>query len=82
MGGKTPRRAIVAVFGALLLHIHAAEVAVAVAVVDLRNIGEELRLADPLEREGGLLARVGVRPLSGHLDSGVRSHLHGVVGIA
>ena len=41
-----------------LLLVYAAEVAVAKAVVDLCDVGEELRLLDPCEREGGLLTCV------------------------
>lgn len=65
-----------------LLPIHAAEVSVAESVVDLRHIGEELRLLDPLERKGGLLTRVGVRPLARKLYGSVGRHLHHIILLA
>ena len=62
-----------------LLRAAADEVAVAVAVVDFRDVGPELRLGDPAEREGRFPARVGVRPLAGDLHGRVRSVAHDVV---
>ncbi len=65
-----------------LLPIHAAEVSVAESVVGLHHIGEELRLLDPLERKGGLLMRVGVRPLARKLYGSVGRHLHHIILLA
>ena len=65
-----------------LLAVAAAEVAVSVAVVDLGYIGEELGVAHPFEREGGLHARVGVSPLAGQFNGRMGSVHHDVVGLS
>ena len=43
-----------------LIYIAANQVAVAIAVVNLGNVGEELRALNPLQGEGGLHSAIGV----------------------
>ena len=64
-----------------LFAVAAAEVAVAVAVVDLGHVGEELGFAHPCERECRLGAGVGMCPFAGDLGGGVRRVGDHVVGL-
>ena len=54
-----------------LFRAAADQIAVAVAVVDLRYVGEEFRLADEVEREHRLFARVGMRDHSPQISAAV-----------
>ena len=65
-----------------LFHATANQVTVTVAVIDLRHVREEFRLADEIERERRFLAGIRMRPFAADLDCCVRSVHHDVVRFA
>ena len=65
-----------------LLHAATNKITITITVVDLRYIGEELILSNPLMGECCLLTAIWVIPLTGKLKGGVGSIDNNIVGIA